>query len=84
MTSVWKYTIGPFNVVQMPHGATFRHFGMQGDVPTAWFEVDTTRHVQTRTFQVFGTGHSIPANAEYLGTTMMDDPYVWHLYEILR
>lgn len=36
-----------------------------------------------RTFQVFGTGHPLPENAQWRGTTDRDQAgLVWHLYEL--
>ncbi len=35
-----------------------------------------------RTFQVFGTGHPIPADAKWWGTAGRVDGLVWHLYEL--
>lgn len=34
-----------------------------------------------RIFQVFGTGHSIPRQANYVGTALAG-PLVWHLFEL--
>lgn len=52
-----------------------------------WAESDpelsgtTTRRI----FQVFGTGHPLPAGAMWWGTTDRKRPrdYVWHLYELV-
>lgn len=35
-----------------------------------------------RTFQVFGTGHSLPHQAAYIGTALAG-PLVWHIFELL-
>jgi len=36
-----------------------------------------------RTFQVYGTGHEIPSDAVWRGTTeRTTDGLVWHLYEL--
>ena len=43
-----------------------------------WFEP----HLRTTTMvQVFGTGHDMPDEAEFLAT-VQDDPFVWHLYDV--
>jgi len=35
-----------------------------------------------RTFEVFGTGHLVPDNAHYWGTTIRTAGLIWHLYEL--
>jgi hypothetical protein len=35
-----------------------------------------------RMFQVFGTGHPLPPNARWRGTTARYAGLVWHLYEM--
>lgn len=35
-----------------------------------------------RSFQVFGTGHSVPDDARWVGTTARYAGLVWHLYEL--
>jgi hypothetical protein len=39
-------------------------------------------HAVERTFQVFGTGHPIPASAQWWGTTPRALGLVWHLFEL--
>lgn len=38
-----------------------------------------------RTFQIFGTGHPLPHQAAYVGTTLAGSQgqLVWHLFELL-
>jgi hypothetical protein len=48
-----------------------------------WAEHDDDVQAVPRTFQVFGTGHQLPANARWCGTTeRTPDGLVWHLYEL--
>lgn len=77
-------------VLRLPEGATFLHAGFQREgvsVVHAWFEVDSTKPTFERRFQVFGTGHMIPALAgmcqlEYVGTAQDQSmSLVWHIYE---
>lgn len=35
-----------------------------------------------RSFQVFDTGHSVPDDARWIGTTARYAGLVWHLYEL--
>jgi len=40
---------------------------------------------QLRYFQVFGTGHPLPKNAQWIGTCPRTaDGLVWHLYELIH
>lgn len=44
-----------------------------------WWE--TTHDIKTREFMVFGTGHPIPSDAQYVGTSIDNtNGVVWHLY----
>lgn len=48
-----------------------------------WYEHDDAMPEQSRTLQVFGTGHELPPGAIWRGTTARtDDGFVWHLYEL--
>lgn len=86
MKIVYKYAITrtDLGLVKMPVGARVVHVAEQHDAIMLWAEHDAidenTEHV-TRRFDVFGTGHSIPSAAEYVGT-LLSGPYVWHIYEI--
>lgn len=57
-----------------------RYFAMQNDRPCMWVEVMPEMEEKTaRGFYVVGTGHTIPENTDYVGSTL-DGGYVWHLY----
>ena len=42
--------------IEMPNGAQFRYFSVQGDCPCMWFEVNPGRAISTRQFHLIGTG----------------------------
>jgi hypothetical protein len=81
--------------VEMPVHATIVHVGQQKTISHGvqsstfmlWAEHLDTRDLGAepsmvvRRFKIFGTGMSIPDGATYLHT-VMDDPYVWHIYEV--
>jgi hypothetical protein len=46
-----------------------------------WAE-DTDDAGMIRAFQVFGTGHPLPADARWVGTCQRISGLVWHLYEV--
>jgi len=94
---VFKY--GPVVVtdesqqVHMPVDAKICFIGSKRDgFIDIWaiVDVDAVDHTSPRTFQVFGTGHSIPEDAQYMGTSIQGTPMtlqngslVWHLFERL-
>lgn len=56
----------------------------------ALVDEDAAEHTAPRTFQVFGTGHPIPEDAQYCGTTIhgvsitvQNGSLVWHIFERL-
>lgn len=91
MRAVWKFPIDVSTVggtvspeITMPAGAKIVHVAQQrvGDVVTLWAEVNPDARVrETRYFAIIGTGHPIPDGYEHVGT-WLDDPFVWHLYEL--
>ena len=65
--------------IQIDGAGLFLHFAMQRGVPTLWMEVDPHAEKVERTFTIVGTGHDVPDDAGYCGTTL-DGSFVWHLY----
>jgi hypothetical protein len=84
---IWKYQIGHHDLVglPMPSGAEVVHFGMQGDMPTAWALVDPAAPIQNFWFRMIGTGHTLEGSEQYqyIGTTF-EPPFVWHLFQLRR
>lgn len=91
---VFKYTLTATieepQQVHMPVDATIVCVGSKNagfiDI-WALVDEDSTEHTMPRTFQVFGTGVPIPADAQYLDTSVQDSLHngnrVWHLFERL-
>lgn len=85
MTSViWKYQLRDVRTtVEMPYGAKVLCVQLQEGYPTIWALVDPLAPKECRTFEVVGTGHKVDAAATtYIGT-WQDDPFVWHLFELV-
>lgn len=54
------------------------------DLVEFWMEHDSNVPVVPRSFRVFGTSHTIPDSARWMGTTgRTDSGLVWHLYELI-
>lgn len=85
--TVWKYRmdVGVRTQHEIPAGARFAAFAVHdfdyaGPVFEAWFIVDPTADVETRTFWIRATGE--PFNGRYLGTVRHAPTMtVWHLTE---
>lgn len=94
LKTIWKFDISLAKVkhaVEMPLHAKIVHVGMKpqdtqswGTIPvfSIWAEVETETSLRkTRTFYIVGTGHEIPDQSQHIGTMVMNDSYVWHIYE---
>ena len=49
-----------------------------------WVKTSPSHHDTDVIFHVFGTGHSLPdvrGTLEFIGTNVMDDGLVWHLFQ---
>jgi hypothetical protein len=74
--------------VRMPKFAEVLHVGWQRGEAFIWALVETTNPSERREFEVYGTGHEIPAGhridvMEHLGTWMTggDRGLVFHLFQ---
>lgn len=83
---IWKYKIpklGEFTL-DIPSGSVPLHVAVQHEEPCMWWRVNAAAPLQTRFFQVVGTGHGFDAGKrEYIGT-WLDGNFVWHLWEVAR
>lgn len=77
---IWKYAIPLGSEMTLALPGRIIHVGIQDGWPMLWVELLRGEAGRDRTFRVFGTGHDIPAGWEHRGT-VMDAPFVWHVYE---
>jgi hypothetical protein len=70
-----------FPLTYTPHAVAAKRIGATHRVEF-WAEHDDGLGAVARSFQVFGTGHPIPATARLRGTAERLDDLVWHLYEV--
>lgn len=95
MKTIWKYSIelrkNSDVIIEMPFGAKIAHVAsQQSGILNFWAELDVENkdNLESRHFQVFGTGQEISdvldnwslRDLRYVGTTL-DGDLVWHLYE---
>jgi hypothetical protein len=85
MNSIWKWTLTPGRTdLHMPADAQVLTVQMQGGQPQLWARVDPAKPKEWRTFDVYGTGHSMPDDPRmrYVATFQMDGgALVWHVFE---
>lgn len=86
MTTIYKYPIGRTDqqIVAMPQGARILTAQVQDQQLCLWAEVDPALAKEPRTICIVGTGHAIPAGPLLYLTSVLDGPFVWHVYERAR
>lgn len=79
---VWKFPLDffPYGEVEMPMVRKFLHFEIQDEVPTVWYEVHPESASDLVIFRFIGTGNDAPHGT--YRATLLQEPYVWHLYEV--
>ena len=80
---IWKYklAIADRQLVQMPVDSEILSVGNQQGAVCLWAKGDPTAVTRNRVIEMIGTGHPIsPARRTFLGT-VLDDPFVWHVFE---
>lgn len=88
--TIWKYAVSLSDevVIEMPKGAEILHaeigrLSIRG-VPAQiwiWAIVDRGAPIENRHFSIRGTGHDLGFAAAHYIATLMDGPFVWHLFE---
>jgi hypothetical protein len=85
MKVVWKFPLhlsaGESASRVMPKGSALVRFAIQDDVPTLWCLCDPEAPKEDRYFIVVGTGHPLPEDCKYIGSTD-HGPFVWHAFEL--
>lgn len=88
MKTIWKFRfelVGPLQL-SMPRGAQVLTVQDQGGVGCLWAMVEPENELESRYFEVFGTGHPVyedmDVNRKYIAT-FQQPPFVWHVFERL-
>jgi hypothetical protein len=66
----------------MPQGSTVVQVGIQHGLYCIWATVDTDAPVEERFFVVVGTGSELTNNMVHVGT-VFENPFVWHIMELV-
>jgi hypothetical protein len=84
MPTIYKYNLQPGRtVLDLPAGALPLTAQMQNGDVCMWVLLDPARPHERRFFDVYGTGHGMPADpGRYVATFQMDGGvFVWHVFE---
>lgn len=89
MKTVYKFPLETTDLqsVEMPIGAEILTIQTQNERACIWALVDVEQPLEKRHFEMFGTGHPVPANAErkYIGTFQMSGGrLVFHCFELFK
>jgi hypothetical protein len=81
MKQIYKYKV--MGAIEMPKGAEILKLMVQDSFNVCiWAKVDPEMEIESRRFEVIGTGHPFnDTNKQYIGT-YQDGPFVWHIFEI--
>ena len=85
--TIWKYVLTPEKLtISIPEKATILTAREQGNEICIWAEVYTEMPLETRTFEIYATGHNIPydmgIDREYIGTaSLYGGALIFHVYE---
>lgn len=84
MRRIWKFKLDfPSCTIELPNGAEAVHVALQNGIPQIWMLVDPDATQVSRRFVIFGTGHTIPDDYQYVDT-YQKPPFVWHIFEKLQ
>jgi len=86
---IWKYKIEVNNIViDIPKDSQILTIQVQKNTPCIWVLVNPNNEIETRHFEVYGTGHNIyctdSIERKYINTFQLNDgDLVFHLFEII-
>lgn len=87
MATIYKYTLQPGRtVLDLPAEAKPLTVQMQHGQPCMWVLLDLAQPPVRRIFDVYGTGHGMPADpGRYVATFQMEGgALVWHVFEAYK
>ncbi len=86
MTTIYKFPLAVTDrqVVRMPHGARVLCAMNQHGNVTIWAEVNPNALTEDRVFWIVGTGNPMPTAALIYIGSVLQPPFVWHVYEEQR
>lgn len=86
--TIWKFPLENSDEqwIEMPCAAKILHIAIDPKIEKIclWAEVRTTAPKMQVGIRIIGTGHPMPDDAEQFLGTVIEGPYVWHFYRIIR
>lgn len=88
--TIWKFVLSLEQeaVLEMPKDAEILHaeigrHSIRLNPPLIWIWaiVEPGAPIENRHFSIRGTGHDLDSAAAHYIATLMDGPFVWHLFE---
>lgn len=81
--TIWKFTLQPYCILDMPKGAQVLSVREQGSEICLWAMVDPSAEKEPRRFLGFGTGHDLPeGDLSFVGTAhLASGAMVFHVFE---
>lgn len=82
--TIWEYALRLQGTqsITMPTGATILSAHEQGDTVCLWAKVDPDEAAcEERTIRLIGPGHLNDMEKLNFISTVISDPYVWHIFE---
>ena len=81
MQRIFKYEleVADHQTIQMPTGAQILCVQIQHGVPCLWVLVDPQSTKEKQTIRVYGTGHMIERDGDYVGT-FQTNGLVFHVF----
>lgn len=82
--TIWKYqlTLTDRQQVSMPPGAQILSAHLQHGLICLWAVVDGNRTERVnRDIEIFGTGNPIPHGRRAFIGSIVQNPFVWHVFE---
>ena len=87
MKTIWKFELPRKGVsfIELREGYEILALQIQRDIPCIWVLLDSAKPERTEQFELWGTGHLIPENREYVGTWQEHGrELVWHLFKVVE
>lgn len=85
MKQVWKFSfLSPesHQIFNVPRGAKVLSVDLQSNIICIWMLVDPKNLLVEREFRVVGTGWDTDREAHEFVGTVIDGPFVWHVFEV--
>ena len=88
MKTIWKFELQSEDKqnFEMPLDAEILSVQVQNEKPCLWALVDTEEEMETRYFEIFGTGHRVGVDMgvdrKFIGTyQLLNGSFVGHVFE---